>query len=523
MKKLNKITALVVASLLLFAACSDYEGLNADQKGLKNEDLQRDAQDVGAFIPPMMRSIMMISPEWQFQLQQNLNADIYSGYMMSASPFANGNNPQYEMNDGWNGFIVSIPFTNVMSTYLDLEKKEVATRYTDLHAVLKIIKVLSFHRLVDVFGPMPYTQYGSLDAKFDSEQEAYQAFFAELEAAVDTLARYENDDPTFDGRFAPFDASNFGGDYELWAKLGNSLRLRLAMRISNVDPAEAKLQAEAAVNHPFGVIEEGNFEIIHAFNHPLATLSNSWNDILLGAPMESILGGYDDPRLQLYAKPATDETAAGEYKGIRNGVDVGSEKAKYIGYSFLNFESTDAVQLLTAAEGHFHRAEAALNGWNVGGTPQEFYESGIRASFAQYGLNAEEYIASTATPKAYVDTHNDENSVKAGNPNLSTVSVAWDDSFGVDEKREKIITQKWIATFPDGQEAWSEFRRTGYPKLFPVVINKSAGEIANGEFIKRLPYPTTLSSTNPTGVENAVKNHLDGNDSPGQKLWWDVD
>jgi len=131
------------------------DDLNVDKKALTTQDLQRDAKDVGAFIAPMMRNIRIISPEWQYQLQQNLNADIYSGYMMSASPFANANNPQYQMNDGWNGFIYSVTANNVMSVYLDLTKKGAAEKYPDLYAIVKILKVIAMHRLVDTFGPMP--------------------------------------------------------------------------------------------------------------------------------------------------------------------------------------------------------------------------------------------------------------------------------------------------------------------------------------------------------------------------------
>ena len=524
MKYINKLFVLLLVGVLVtFSACESYmEGLNVDKKALTTEDLQRDAKDVGAFIAPMMRNIRIISPEWQYQLQQNLNADIYSGYMMSASPFANANNPQYQMNDGWNGFIYSVTANNVMSVYLDLTKKGAAEKYPDLYAIVTILKVIAMHRLVDTFGPMPYTEYGQANAKFDSEEQAYNQFFIDLKEAVDVLTEYENDDANFDARFAPFDASTFNGDYEKWIQLANSLRLRLAMRISNVNATKAKTEAEAAINQEYGVLESGDFSITHTFNNPLGVISGGWNDILMGAPMESILGGYDDPRLSKFFLPATGSGVEGQFKGIRNGVEVGTDKTKYIGYSLLNVKNSDAVLLMPAAETHFLRAEAALKGWNAGGTAQSFYESGIAASFDQHGVNLGNYLSRTNKPMEYIDTKDDGNSVKTGNSLLSTASIAWSDASTNAERFEKIYTQKWIALFPEGLEAWSEFRRTGYPKLFSVVINRSGGDVPNGEFISRIPYPTAITSSNPTASQTAIDSYLGGKNSAGTKLWWDV-
>jgi hypothetical protein len=89
-----------------------------------------------------------------------------------------------------------------------------------------------------------------------------------------------------------------------------------------------------------------------------------------------------------------------------------------------------------------------------------------------------------------------------------------------EKKLERIITQKWIAVFPDGQEAWSEFRRTGYPKLFPVVINNSGGKIATETFIRRIPFIQFEYATNIAGVNRALLS-LNGPDNGGTRLWWD--
>jgi hypothetical protein len=184
---------------------------------------------------------------------------------------------------------------------------------------------------------------------------------------------------------------------------------------------------------------------------------------------------------------------------------------------------TNEVTWMPAAEVHFLRAEGALRGWSMGGTAQDFYESGIAESFAQHGAgDATDYIAnSSSTANAYVDPVNSANNVDVGSDYLSTATIAWDESAEDEIKLEKIITQKWIALFPDGQEAWSEFRRTGYPTLFPVMVNNSGGAISTEDFIRRVNFVASEYANNPSGVATGVT-HLGGADNGGTRLWWDT-
>ncbi|MGC4023438.1 MAG: SusD/RagB family nutrient-binding outer membrane lipoprotein [Cyclobacteriaceae bacterium] len=246
--------------------------------------------------------------------------------------------------------------------------------------------------------------------------------------------------------------------------------------------------------------------------------------------MESFMVGYDDPRLPFYATPAGDPAFLGQYKGIRNGIDISS--ASYAG-NYGNFSQItsfpNAIVLMTTAEAYFLKAEAAIRNWAGAGDAKTNYEAGIQASFDMcdkyYGstisAQATNYIADGAsTPIPYVDPKNSDNDVNAADPHLSTITIKWDDSADFNTKLERIITQKWLALYPEGQEAWSEFRRTTYPKLFPVVINNSQGTIATEKFIRRLVYPSSEYSNNPQGVAKAVT-LLGGTDSGGTPLWWD--
>ena len=107
-------------------------------------------------------------------------------------------------------------------------------------------------------------------------------------------------------------------------------------------------------------------------------------------------------------------------------------------------------------------------------------------------------------------------------PALSTITIKWDDNAPKENKLEKIITQKWIALFPECTEAWTNFRRTGYPKLFPVVVNNSSGTISTEIQIRRLKYLQSEYSNNAAEVAKAVM-MLGGPDTGGTRVWWDVD
>ncbi len=245
----------------------------------------------------------------------------------------------------------------------------------------------------------------------------------------------------------------------------------------------------------------------------------------MGAPVESIMGGYNDPRLDKYFLKATDPAVAGTFKGIRNGINIDA-KARYLDYSSLA-PLDSYIQLMTAAEVWFLRAEAAVRGWTGGGDAGTNYNNGIRQSFVQHKVEgtADAYINNaTAKPKPYIDPKAitpGQNDVTTG-PNLSTITIKWDNAAIREIKMERILTQKWIAMYPEGQEAWSEFRRTGYPKLFPVVINNSNGTISTTDFIRRAVYPGTEYAVNGKAIEKAITTFQTPKDLGGTRLWWDV-
>ena len=328
------------------------------------------------------------------------------------------------------------------------------------------------------------------------------------------------------------------------------------MRLAVVDPALAKQTAEAAVNHEYGVLVAGNpdVEVIDPnLQNPLNEINYAYGDIRIGASMISLLQGYNDPRLPKYAKPIGWFKEKGEsvdikdkggkptgnlnkYIGIRQGIII-PDKSNYVMYSTINMPTnkmtdmngegnqiTNALPWMKVAEAYFLRAEGALRGWNMGGTAKDLYEQGIKVSFDEYLISPDVYAAYIADDKSvaadHVDPFNMENNIKG----LDKCTIKWNEGASNEEKLHKIINQKWIAMFPEGQEAWSEFRRTGYPKLFPVANNLSGtvdGGIADGEFVKRLRFPRNDRNTNAAEVEKA-RALLNGPDNEGTRLWWDT-
>jgi hypothetical protein len=531
LKHIRNLSLAGLGALLALGACTkDFERINTNPYGVSEDDLKTDFRLIGEPFKQIQTSIYGVSPGWVMQIQQNLQGDIWSGYMGVPGPFGNGgnNNSTYNLVDGWNvvmwgaayGNYPSAPNLAVMPVVRRVEKLA-GGEFRDFKAWAQILKVLVMQRVSDVYGPIIYTKYGVINEDksidYDTQKDAYYAFFKDLDTAVTILTPLANSPLT---PFKRFDLT-YDGTYKAWLKLANSLRLRLAIRISKIDPVKAKQEGEAALAHPAGVLssetEDARVNIAPLAN-PYNTYTNSYNDIRMGAPMESILTGYDDPRLAVYFQPSS--AVPGVYKGIRTGIALPDKI--YADYSKLA-DMESKMQLMTAAEVWFLKAEAALRGWAGAGNAADNYNMGVTTSFRQHKIDepVAPYLANnTGKALPYVDVKNAVNNVPAGDPNLSTVTIRWEEGDAFERKLERIITQKWIAVFPDGQEAWSEFRRTGYPKLFPVVVNNSGGKIPTATFIRRVNFVSSEYATNPKGVERAIT-LLGGPDNGGTRLWWD--
>jgi fructose-specific component phosphotransferase system IIB-like protein len=511
-------------SLFVMSSCTkNFKALNTDPSKVTSAQASGDFQYIGGFLPDMEQNIA--SPvDYIYQVQQNLNADIFCGYMSSPDYGFGPNNATYFMRYDWNNQAFDTGNQHIMNNWAQVKA---LARPQDQHfvAIALILKVEGMHRVTDIYGPIPYSQYGTGNfyVPYDSQQSIYNRFFTELDTAVNTLTTYVKANPGAEP-FKPFDLV-YGGDYKQWLKFANTLRLRLAMRIVYADPATAKLQAEKAVADPNGLLTDATDDALLnqvnglTYQNSLWNITNAYQDISMGAPMQSILEGYGDPREGVYFLKSGDDPT--KFEAIRSGLNITTPK--YLKFSLLNVVATTPMQIMNASESYFLKAEGALRGWNMGGgTAQSFYEAGITASFKDKGVTMPTgYLTdATSTAQPYVDPTDASNNVPAGNPYLNNITIKWDASSTFEQSLQRIITQKWLAIYPDGEEAWSEFRRTGYPKQFLVKENDSGGTIITTNYVRRLPYTSNENKVNVKGVATGVA-ALGGPDNGGTKLWWD--
>lgn len=527
----KKITLLATA-VLAVQCTGDFENENTNPYGISEESLTQDFNDIGASIPNITRMIVNTT-NYRYQIAQNLCSDSWAGYLAPPTPFAGGaNNTTYRMT--WRDHTWLSTYESIMSPAKQVIDKAEAQGREQFVAWTKLIRIYGMQRLASLHGPVIYSQYGlsATTSQYDSEEVLYNRFFTELDEIQAVLKQYATG---FEG-FAKFDAA-YGGNVSKWLRLSNTLRLQLAMRIVKVAPALTQAQAEKAFADSYGLITTNadNFNVdLGGEVHPLYTIGESWGDTRMSATMESFLVGYKDPRVGAFFSPVSDDVAAElvsdhpdfPYKGIKNGATLVAKDLR-TSYSKVGafFTTTKHHTLVNAAMVNFMLSEAALRGWNVGGTPKDYYEQGVKLSFEQWGVSgADAYLAdSSLTPIGYTDPK------AAAGVNAfaaqTNITIAWNDSDVNEKKLERIMTQKWIAGFPDSYEAWADFRRTGYPAVEPVYQNDSNstdGIIPAGGHIRRMSFVLSEYDSNLGGVTDAVQK-LGGEDKISTRLWWDVD
>ena len=525
---------ILIASMMLvvFGSCTkDFEATNQNPNQISDVLLKQDFNLVGSPFSGYLFNL------FGHQIEEDLCYDSWMGYMNTPTDFVgNVNNTTYYIR--WNSYWGRI-YGSVMSP----TKQTIALAGTNnlpLFATwAKLIRVIAISKLTAVHGPVIYSKYGTTDASiaYDKESDLYTQLFADLDAIQADFAANKS----YTG-FKAFDPS-FKGSIPAWQKVVNSMRLRLAMRISKVAPSLAKTQGEKAIADAAGLITTNADNFLVSLNGnimPVAQICYQWDDTRMGGPIEQFMVGYNDGRISKYYAPVANAALAADhpalpYKGIRNG-SWNLAKADKVPFSKVSndFNSAQTRRAFTASETHFLLAEAALRGWTGAGVAKTNYENGVKLSFADWGASgADAYLAdATSTPIAYVDP-TDAASVKI-NPKAinsvaaaSTMTIAWDEAASNEVKLEKIMTQKWLSLFTNTLEAWCDFRRTGYPKI-PVVgkndSNADWGVIPADQFIKRMPFINGERTGNTAAVNAAaaVIGAGGGKDDIATRLWFDT-
>lgn len=520
--KLNiKKTIGAVCALAMLTGCTgDFDDMNVDPNAMT-------AGNPGYMMPYIQEYGAHIG-SWEFQVGPNLHANLYSQYFANSASYFNSDSYTYNsawVTDGyWNSYYVYV-LSQAKSAKVAVEEDPT---YSNIYQCIRIFTARCTAQTTDLFGDIPYTEAGTgnADAKYDSQQSIYDDVFKELTEAVEILSR-DKDVPTQ----IPFTGQQdliFGGDLNKWIKFANSLRLRYALRISFVDPAKAKQEGEAALKAAGGLMASNDDNAgvyisgTGSNGWPLFQISG-WGEFCMSKTMENILKTTStvlDPRTSLwFGHTAASTAAAPEYEGVPNGLSADGlaaypNRSYTWGYqnvtTWNSADGSPAVycigkrqKVMEYSEVCFLKAEAALLGWAGAGDAKDNYLAGIQASFDH---------ERSAVDAIYYTKDDDETYKTTGN-------VAWDAESTNEGHLKQIITQKWLALYPDGEEAWTEFRRTGYPALMPVAQSLEAS-LPEGTFIKKLRYTDDELRENSHATEGSL-NQGKG-DGMNVRVWWDT-
>jgi hypothetical protein len=418
--------------------------------------------------------------------------------------------------DNWQSY-----YRNVIKHTRDIieQTKDVPAR-SNLMNMARILQAYAFMILTDTYGSIPYEEGGEgyysqiFFPVYETQQEIYPKIIKELTEASAALSA--------SGKIETADVL-FGGDVAKWKKFGYSLLLRAGMRLCNVDPA----QAQAAVTKAFegGVSNLITLNVENAFvrhdanyRNPISVTLNSTEaaNYYLTKPFVDALKNTNDPRLVSIAvrykgaksgsdhKPANASILATDQIGLPMGNDnitAGAAATADGLVSFYEYSQADRNRItklsapmfmVTASQTNLLLAEARVRGWITVGTTEQYFTDGIKAHMDQMAA----FDATCAVLPADRDAYIAANPLQAGT------------------ELNQINTQYWISSFLNGQEAFANFRRSGFPDLAP---NPFPGkEVA---WIYRLTYPNSEISVNPENYNAAVT--AQGPDKLDTKVWWD--
>ena len=355
-------------------------------------------------------------------------------------------------------------------------------------AVATILKSYILWTITDRYGDIPYTGIltGSTEVVYDTQETIYKGLIGELKAAVDK----------FDGGAAVKGDIIFSGDAAKWKKTANSIRVLMALRLSKRYPGAsdyAATELKAALAHAAGTIESNadNFMVKYAggtFKQPWYATYDGRKDFGESKTMVDLLVSLSDKRQSVLGSSA-------------KGVPYGWTRAKIEAWTSSNPDwsrilidalrpDNGSIVIVGAAQVLLARAEAADRGWTTENVQQK-YEAGIKASFAQWGV---------AEPEAsYFAQANVTLGATGTNGNL-----------------KQIATQRYLATYPDGVQGWSEWRRTGYPVLTPAPDATNSSK----QIPRRYTYGNAEYNLTGEALKEAIS-RLDGGDTMDAKIWWD--
>lgn len=375
---------------------------------------------------------------------------------------------------------------NAISSELSANEGPVANQI----AVAKILKAYFYWHMTDRWGPIPFTNAlkgkDNFTPSYDSQQSIYNSIFALLDEANAAIL-------TSNGNIK--NDIVYNGDINKWKKLGNTIHLLMALRLSKVDPAKGTAEFNKAVANGIMTANTDNLSYPHLLEqnnenywyNSFTRLGRNW--FALSKPLVDYMLPLNDPRLPVFGN----KNSAGNYVGLDYGKAVPNSNdinAVSLLGSSLRLQNSP-VPLVTYAQALFAISEAAKLGWIAGGdvTAKTNYDLAIDKSIEQWTGSA----ASAAAFRAQAGIlYNPANAI------------------------QQIAYQRWVHLFLHGYEGWAEWRRTGFPIL-------TAAPGANGDKIpRREAYPTQERGNNTTNYTSAVAAFpYTGADDLNARVWWD--
>ncbi len=536
----------VLGGNMLTSCTGNFEDLNTNKTQVDPNDLPFSAQcaePMNYCYPPQQN---------MFQFWTNLTIDLYGGYF--ETPHGNFTNCDMGENRGHSGGMYENYYLHIFNNTRRIIASCESNKQDGLGGVMRIVQALGTMTATDAYGPLAYSSIINAESeafyRFDSQQELYTQMLDDLDKAIAGINAMTDAEKAI---LATFDTWG-GGNTQVWIQIANTMKLRIALRLSKRESEmsaagyDLKQIATQAATNTLAV--SGNDIVIKDQSNELKRMFD-WTDCGMNANLVTLLTGTNDPRLPLYitknAGEITNENgvvtpANTVYCGVRFASGMpqksapncyGPKMSQWVG----NYNTP--LPIFKAAESYFLLAEAKLR-WNIGSeSVQSLYEKGIRLSIKNElaykgefaGITSisdadiDAYINSSAHQADYVDPGNSVNNCAA----VNLLSVKWDDSASNEDKLARIMTQKYIALFPLSNEAWAEQRRTGYPKFFVALVNKSNGGVDTEEGVRRVIYSSNAYDSNDEGVkggiqllnqENTSKKGKTG-DVGGTHVWWD--
>lgn len=514
----------------LLASCTGrFESINTNPNQVTKDQMGAYNYAVGAKVISL-QALVVPAQEHQYQFIESLSGGPFGGYFGSVDKWGE-RWETFNPSNAWRSTPFKDVMTNLYTPYRgilnDASDDEVAVAFANL------FRVAVMHRMCDTYGPIPYSDVLNTEeavVAYDSQQAVYTKMFEELDAVAEAFASNLNVPAA---QWSSYDKVYYG-NIPQWLKYTNSLRLRMATRLRYVDEVTYRTQAAKAIEGGL-ILTNADNAYYHTGDNRIAIIQ-SWNDHRVGADIICYMNGYEDPRREkmfiknLVPAKITDSSPIGpeedrKYVGVRIGFN--SNKASDFSYNYSNWHvtSSDPILWMNAAEVNFLLAEYELAVSGDASTAKDYYENGIRLSFEEHGVaGAEEYIRSDGKPEKYTDPLG----IYSYERPMSECQVRWDSAVDDEAHLEQIITQKWLAIFPLGNEAWAEYRRTGYPKLLPAPHNLGPYNIDLNHHARRLIYPVEEYEQNGANVRAAVTMLAEENgansgygDSMASRVWWD--